>query len=176
MFPTFTGSSRKTRNVNLSGQKAINPFTSTSWSPSSAAGASKTVAHAQAERQQRQQERERLRAARHIQKVWRGHRARRTLRAERRRVIDQLYEGHGAVDIAQRTVQAIPLILSVYQPSNLDDNRRLSLLAQDLLQTRFAAFSSGAVALPRMGKLAAIVISALERYGALLSRAALPKC
>ncbi|GAB1315989.1 ubiquitin-protein ligase (E3) [Madurella fahalii] len=163
MFPTFTGSSRKTRNVNLSGQKATNPFTSTSWAPSSAVGASKTVAHAQAERQQRQQERERLKAARHIQKSWRGHRVRRTLRAERRRIVDRLYEGQVFVDVVQRTVEAIPLVLSVYQASNPDDNRRLSLLAHDLLKTRFTAFVSGAIEAPRLNKLAGVVVAALER-------------
>ncbi|KXX75514.1 putative E3 ubiquitin-protein ligase HUL5 [Madurella mycetomatis] len=163
MFPTFTGSSRKARNVNLSGQKAINPFTSTSWAPHSAAGASKTVANAQAERQQRQQERDRQKAARRIQKSWRGHRVRRALRAERRRIIDRLYEEQVSMDVAQRTVEAIPLVLSVYQASHPDDIQRLSLLARDLLQTRFAAFVSGAIEAPRLSKLASIVVASLGR-------------
>ncbi|KAG7286570.1 hypothetical protein NEMBOFW57_008881 [Staphylotrichum longicolle] len=166
MFPTFTGSSRKTRNVNLSGQKAINPFTSTSWAPSAAAGASKTVAHAQAERAQRQQERDRLKAAQRIQRTWRGHRSRRNLRTSRRHVIDQLLgEGEGSpLDAERRTVEATPLVLSVYQASNLGDQHRLCLLARGLLQTKFACFESGAVALPRLGKLARIVVAALDRF------------
>src|SRR5690242_15786045 len=117
MFPTFTGSSRKGRNVNLSGQKTTNPFTSTSWTPSAAAGASKTVAHAQAERLQRQQERERLKAAQRIQRTWRGHRSRRNLRAERREAVDLLYMHRldTPADMERRTVEATPLLLSHYQ-------------------------------------------------------------
>ncbi|KAL2019897.1 hypothetical protein VTK56DRAFT_9072 [Thermocarpiscus australiensis] len=163
MFPTFTGSSRKTRNVNLSGQKTINPFTSTSWTPSSAVGASKTVAHAQAERQQRQQERERLKAAQRIQRVWRGYRIRRSLRDSRRQIIDRLYSGKGQADAERRTREATPLVLSVYQVTSPDDTRRLRLLAQDLLQTGFAAFTRGPIEPPRLARLARIVVAALER-------------
>jgi ubiquitin-protein ligase E3 C len=163
MFPTFTGSSRKARNVNLSGQKAINPFTSTSWAPSAAAGASKTVAHAQAERAQRQQERDRLKAAQRIQRTWRGHRSRRNLRASRRHIIDQIFGEGAPVDVERRTVEATPLVLGVYQASNPEDQHRLCLLARDLLQTKFACFESGAIALPRLEKLARIVVAALDR-------------
>ncbi|KAK4100512.1 hypothetical protein N658DRAFT_507793 [Parathielavia hyrcaniae] len=164
MFPTFTGSSRKGRHVNLSGQKAINPFTSTSWAPSTAAGASKTVAHAQAERLQRQQERERLRAAQRIQRTWRAHRSRRNLRAERRQAVDLLYTHRpgDTIDVERRTIEATPLILSCYQVSHFEDQQRLCLLARDLLQTRFACFASGAVELPRLGKLGRIVVASLE--------------
>ncbi|KAK4158330.1 hypothetical protein C8A00DRAFT_28608 [Chaetomidium leptoderma] len=163
MFPTFTGSSRKGRNVNLSGQKAINPFTSTSWAPSAAAGASKTVAHAQAERAQRQHERDRLKAAQRIQKTWRGHRSRRTLRTSRRQAVDLLYLGEGPVDVKRRTVEAIPLVLSLYQVSSQEDQERLCLLARDLLQTKFACFEVGAVEHPRLAKLARLVVAALDR-------------
>ncbi|KAH6842802.1 hypothetical protein B0I37DRAFT_204008 [Chaetomium sp. MPI-CAGE-AT-0009] len=163
MFPTFTGSSRKGRNVNLSGQKAINPFTSTSWAPSAAVGASKTVAHAQAERLQRQQERDRLKAAQRIQRTWRGHRSRRDLRASRRQAVDLLYREQRQVDVERRTTEATPLILSAYQGSNPEDQQRLCLLARDLLHTKFACFAPGALGLPRLGKLTRIVVSALDR-------------
>lgn len=163
MFPTFTGSSRKTRNVNLSGQKAINPFTSTSWAPSTAIGASKTVAQAQAERQHRQQERERLKAAQRIQRVWRGHRVRRTLRESRRQAVDRLYDGAAPVDVVGRTVEATPLVLSLFQASSPDDHRRVGLLAGDLVETRFAAFESGTLEPTRLSKLADVLVAALER-------------
>ncbi|KAK4126884.1 hypothetical protein N657DRAFT_564681 [Parathielavia appendiculata] len=164
MFPTFTGSSRKGRNVNLSGQRAINPFTSTSWAPSTAAGASKTVAHAQAERLQRQQERERLKAAQRIQRTWRAYRSRRILRAERRQAVDLMYAHRPEVpvDVERRTIEAIPLVLSFYQVSHAEDHQRLCLVARDLLQTKFSCFASGAVELPRLGKLARIVVASLE--------------
>ncbi|KAK3945634.1 hypothetical protein QBC46DRAFT_302822 [Diplogelasinospora grovesii] len=163
MFPTFTGSSRKARNVNLSGQKTTNPFTSTSWAPSSASGASKTVASAQAERQQRQQERDRLRAALRIQKSWRGHRVRRNLRTERRELLDQLYGARSTTAPDQRALQAVPLVLAVFQASRPEDHQRLGLVAQDLLQTRFSAFHSGQLHATRLNTLIRAVITALER-------------
>jgi ubiquitin-protein ligase E3 C len=163
MFPTFTGSSRKSRNVNLSGQKGVNPFTSTSWAPGAAVGASKTVAHAQAERFQRQQERKRLNAAQCIQRSWRGHRARRILRGSRRQTIDQLYNSVGPVDVKKRTVEAVPLVLSVYQVSDADDRQRLCLLVHDLLETNFACFASGDIEAPRLEKLARIIVATLGR-------------
>jgi ubiquitin-protein ligase E3 C len=104
-----------------------------------------------------------LKAAQRIQRLWRGHRIRRVLRAERRQAFDRLYSEKGPVDAAQRTVEGTPLVLSVYQASSPDDNRRLVLLLTDLLQTRFSAFASGAIPLPRLTKLAGIVVAALER-------------
>ncbi|KAL1841883.1 hypothetical protein VTJ49DRAFT_6482 [Mycothermus thermophilus] len=165
MFPTFTGSARRPRNVNMSGQKSFNPFTGSSWSPGAPAlGATKTVAQAQAERAQRQQERERLKAARRIQRTWRGHRVRRELRAFRRQALDRLYSDAALVDLGSRTAEATPLLLSVYQAADVQDQRRLCLLASDLLASKFACFTSGAVELPRLSRLAQIVVSSLGRY------------
>ncbi|KAL8698972.1 MAG: hypothetical protein Q9201_006271 [Fulgogasparrea decipioides] len=82
MFPSFTGSARRPRQVNLSGRSS-NPFAATAASrPSpSAQTAQNTVAHAQAERALRQQERLRLPAATTIQRSWRGHRSRKEARS-----------------------------------------------------------------------------------------------
>ncbi|KAK3503989.1 hypothetical protein B0T13DRAFT_392639 [Neurospora crassa] len=162
MFPTFTGSSRKGRNVNLSGQRTSNPFTSTSWGAGSATGASKTVAHAQAERQQRQQERDRLRAAQRIQRTWRGHRVRRTLRDEQRQAIDRLYEAQ-PVDAGQRSAQALPLVFAAFQAFNVQDRYRLALVTEDLLQTNFSAFSLVFLGWDKLGKLRRILLAALTR-------------
>ena len=78
MFPSFTGSTRPKRQVNLSGRNN-NPFAAlpgsrTSSSPQTAQNA---LAQAQHERLLRQQERERPPAATKIQKTWRGHKGRR---------------------------------------------------------------------------------------------------
>ncbi|KAL2266072.1 hypothetical protein VTJ83DRAFT_5424 [Remersonia thermophila] len=163
MFPTFTGSARRPRNVNMSGQKSFNPFTGSSWSPgASALGATKTVAQAQAERAQRQQERERLKAAQRIQRTWRGHRARRELRASRRQALDRLYADAALVDLEGRTAKATPLLLGVYQATNAQDQHRLCWLASDLLASKFACVASGAIELPRLQRLAQIVVSSLE--------------
>lgn len=77
MFPSFTGSTRPKRQVNLSGRNN-NPFAAlpgsrTSSSPQTAQNA---LAQAQHERLLRQQERERPPAATKIQKTWRGHKDR----------------------------------------------------------------------------------------------------
>jgi ubiquitin-protein ligase E3 C len=85
------------------------------------------------------------------------------LRASRRNTVDFLYSGEGQADAEQRTVEAIPLVLSLYQITNPGDQQRLCLLARDLLQTKFACFASGAIELPRLEKLARIVVFALDR-------------
>ncbi|KAL8674393.1 MAG: hypothetical protein Q9168_001185 [Polycauliona sp. 1 TL-2023] len=77
MYPSFTGSARRPRQVNLSGRN-INPFAATAaakQSPSTQT-TQHTVAHAQAERMQRYQDRLRPPAARTIQTSWRGYRSR----------------------------------------------------------------------------------------------------
>lgn len=165
MFASFTGNSRKPRNVNLSGQQAINPFTNPSWSSSSPTGASKTIAHAQAEREQRKRERDRIQATLRIQRSWRGHRVRRGLRASRRQLLDELYSETGAGDEVERSARALPLILAVYQAAVPEDSERLRRVAQDLVQTRFGAFTSGAVPKPRLNRLARVFLVALDRLG-----------
>lgn len=163
MFPNFTGSSRK-RNVNLGGHKSNNPFTGTGRLSGSASGASKTVANAQVERQLRQQERDRLKATQRLQRVWRGHRVRRQVRTARRQQLDQLYSSHTPEDALSRSIQALPLVLAAYQPLVVDDQRRLRWVAQDLAETDFGAFASGAIPSVRLHKLARLLIAALERY------------
>lgn len=77
MFPSFTGSTRPKRQVNLSGRNN-NPFTALpgSRTSSSPQTAQNTLAQAQHERLLRQQERERPPAATKIQKTWRGYKGR----------------------------------------------------------------------------------------------------
>jgi ubiquitin-protein ligase E3 C len=166
MFPSFTGSSRKTRNVNLSGQRAENPFTSTGWSSGSPVGASRTVAQAQASRHQRHQEREKIKAVQRLQRAWRGHRVRRQLQDLRRQLLDQLYSGQeqGQDDVVGRLTQALPLVLVVYRASNVQDQQRLALVVQDLVQTNFCAFSSDDISRFRMRRLVRITVATLEMY------------
>lgn len=77
MKPSFTGSARPRRQVNLSGRNN-NPFAThpTSHQTSSPPNTHNALANAQQERLQRQRERERPPAAVKIQRVWRGHRGR----------------------------------------------------------------------------------------------------
>ncbi|KAI1118633.1 hypothetical protein F5Y14DRAFT_399228 [Nemania sp. NC0429] len=133
MFHSFTGSSRRPRNVDLSGQRKTNPWANASWTPTQS-GASKTVAQAQAERERRHREREELAATKRLQKVWRGHRDRRQLRDRRRQEYDALYR-HPILsqNVRQRIVQAFPLLLAVLVPARSDDQQRLDLFISDLL-------------------------------------------
>lgn len=91
MFPSFTGSARPRRQVNLSGRNA-NPF-------AIVPGARQThplqlsqnaLAQAQQERLLRQQERERPPAATKIQRTWRGHKDREEARSGWRREWDDV--------------------------------------------------------------------------------------
>ncbi|KAI1175220.1 hypothetical protein F4777DRAFT_340623 [Nemania sp. FL0916] len=133
MFPTFTGSSRRPRNVDLSGQRNTNPWANASWTPTQS-GASKTVAQAQVERERRHREREELAATKRLQKVWRGHRQRRELRDLRRQEFDSLYQPPGFTQNARQRIQhAFPLLLAVLVPVRPDDQRRLDLFISDLL-------------------------------------------
>ncbi|KAF7719935.1 Uncharacterized protein PECH_005792 [Penicillium ucsense] len=80
MFQSFTGSSRRPRQVNLSG-RSNNPFaafpgSSTNRNSPHAGSPQSAVAIAQQERIQRQRERERRDALRIIQRCWRGYRSR----------------------------------------------------------------------------------------------------
>jgi ubiquitin-protein ligase E3 C len=80
MFTTFSGSTRRPRNVNLGGRKT-NPFGNASTG--SGAGSQAALDRAQQDRAQRQRERDTLNAAKRIQRVWRGH-------ASRQQVADEL--------------------------------------------------------------------------------------
>ncbi|KAI0453759.1 hypothetical protein F5B21DRAFT_273003 [Xylaria acuta] len=166
MFPTFSGSSRRPRHVDLSGQRNTNPWASSSWAPAQS-GASKTVAQAQAERERRHREREELAATKRLQKVWRGHRDRRQLRDLRRHEYDALYR-HPLVpqSARQRINQAFPLLLAILVPSRSDDQRRLDLFISDLLGLSPSPSSSidftlfGPVAWDRLARL---LVKALEK-------------
>ncbi|QVM05789.1 hypothetical protein D8B26_000498 [Coccidioides posadasii str. Silveira] len=84
MFQSFTGNSRRPRQVNLSSRSSVNPFAAHSPSkrhPPSAHGSQATLAIAQQERLRRQLDRERLNSSRTIQRTWRGYIARKTTRA-----------------------------------------------------------------------------------------------
>lgn len=164
MFPTFSGNSRKPRNVNLSGQKNINPFAASPWAAGSSSGPSKTIADAQAERRQRQQERDRKHAAGQIQKAWRGHRARRTLGESRRQEFGRLYSSDLGLDPQERLLRGIPLLLAAFEASRPDDLDMLDLVVHGLLESSFAPFSSGQIHPTRLNKLSRILLTALDRY------------
>lgn len=130
MFSTFTGSSKRPRNVNLSGQVS-NPFSNTSWSPSVVSNATKTVSDAQADRERRQAERQRLKAAAKIQKTWRGYRTRSSLKELQRAEFDDIYKSSTESSATGRVALAFKPILSFFTARRADDLRRLSHFIRD---------------------------------------------
>jgi ubiquitin-protein ligase E3 C len=100
MFQSFTGSSRRPRQVNLSGRN-INPFAASNSGRQTphGNGPQNALAVAQQERLLRQQERARLSAARVLQKTWRGHLCRRATRETWRREWDMVEQGRTGVTL-----------------------------------------------------------------------------
>ncbi|KAI0176520.1 hypothetical protein GGR52DRAFT_365485 [Hypoxylon sp. FL1284] len=162
MYPTFTGSSRRPRNVNLSGQRNTNPWATSSWTPSTS-GASKTVAQAQAEREKRQREREELNAAKRLQRVWRGHRGRQSFRQACRKRYDALYGQPIDHDSSRRVTVALPLLLFFFDPVQADDQRRLELFLRDLASLKSAPSNFELFSSNSWDQFAQLLVSALER-------------
>ncbi|KAI9741146.1 MAG: hypothetical protein M1834_002859 [Cirrosporium novae-zelandiae] len=122
MFQSFTGSSRRPRQVNLSGRKP-NPFAA---SPSSKT----TLAQAQQERLHRQQERERLNSTKQLQRVWRGSQCRGQVREEWRRKWDKQEETRSgneprSYQTREDCEASLRLLLLFFKKQSPDDLRRL---------------------------------------------------
>ncbi|KAI1848922.1 hypothetical protein JX266_005350 [Neoarthrinium moseri] len=162
MFHTFSGNSRRPRNVNLSGQKSTNPWANSGWTPAPS-GASQTVANAQAEREKRQKERDELAAAKNLQRVWRGHTSRHSTRSRHRKDWDELYSTEG--DASKRVLGALPLILALFDAKDPGDQCRLAQFIKDLDST-----GPWDLEARHWGKLASILVAALERRPANSSR------
>lgn len=136
MFQTFSGSSRRPRQVNLSGQN-LNPFAAGSWTPA-ASGAQKTIENAQQERLRRQQERERLNAAKRLQRTWRGHKVRRELANSRRQLWDESMRlGGGSIASFAAHLQ---LFVAFFSPRRPDDRDRLGSLSTGISNGGIKAF------------------------------------
>ena len=156
MFPSFTGSARRRRQVNLSGRNN-NPFAAQAGG--SRTSASSQISHnalvqAQQERALRQQERERPPAATKIQKTWRGHKERKVIRNKWRQEWDEKEEWHpssGSKDQRQNFAQvttfsaafsseveclsSLRLLVQFASPSEQDDILRLCYFSSRYLRS-----------------------------------------
>ncbi|TAQ89606.1 hypothetical protein B7494_g2098 [Chlorociboria aeruginascens] len=159
MFQTFSGSSRRPRQVNLSGQNT-NPFAASSWTPA-VSGTQKTVAHAQQERQQRQQERERLSAAKRIQRTWRGHKVRSDLADSRRKVWDSENVRDGNPKSVSKLVGQLQLFLAFFNARRRDDLERLLTLCQCISIVGYGPFLNLLEIQPCLPRLAKVTLDAL---------------
>ncbi|MCJ1381782.1 hypothetical protein MMC17_004893 [Xylographa soralifera] len=134
MFQSFTGNSRRPRQVNLSGRNN-NPFAAVSSSkpPTTPQNSQDAIAHAQQERKARQQERERLQAAKTLQRTWRGHATRKEIKDRYR----QEWDYREGITVPESTVRTdcyesesealtqLNLLLRFASPFNSLDIRRL---------------------------------------------------
>lgn len=163
MFQTFSGNSRRTRQVNLSGQN-LNPFAATSWTPT-ASGTQKAVENAHQERQQRQQDRERLHASRRIQRAWRGHMVRKQLADSRRRLWDEKDALQGTAPGSDSMLaDQLWLLVTFFSPRRSDDLDRLINLSQRISHIGYQAFFARPDTKLRLLRLAHITLSALQAY------------
>lgn len=163
MLRSFTGNSRRPRQVNLSGQEP-NPFAAWGISPT-ASGIQKTVAVAQAERQHRQHERERLNATKRIQRTWRGHRSRRDLANMRRQEWDDLEKSSDEHDscISFKVNQQLRLLLAFFNADNPGDIGRLSSFGERLLKASQEGYLSEHDIRPQLFRLANVILASLSR-------------
>jgi ubiquitin-protein ligase E3 C len=128
MHTSFTGSTKKARQVNLQGRVNVN-----GWSK--AAGPASTVAQAQAEREKRALDRRRLNAAKNIQRVWRGHRSRREKQVEWRDQYDAheqqvLSSGQTLARSPEDLAGQLRLLLRFFNLKSSSDHQRLLLHAE----------------------------------------------
>ena len=141
MYPSFTGSARPKRQVNLSGRNS-NPFAAHSGPRTSSAPQStqNALAQAQQERLLRQQERERPPAAATIQRRWRGHRARKQVAQDLRQEWDareQRNQTWGAVErypSEEECFGQLQLLNQFAAPSSKTDVQRLHHFSQRYLK------------------------------------------
>ncbi|RDW94416.1 hypothetical protein BP5796_00179 [Coleophoma crateriformis] len=158
MFQTFSGSSRRPRQVNLSGQNQ-NPFAAGSWAPT-ASGTQKTVENAQQERLRRQRERERLNAAKRLQRTWRGHKVRRELANSRRRLWDESVGSSGG-SIASFAAH-LQLFVAFFSPRRSDDRDRLESLSSGMANGGIKTFVGLPNVQPQLLRLAKQIVGTLQ--------------
>jgi len=176
MLPTFSGNSRRPRNVNLSGQRPSNPWGSSAWGASSSAssGASQTVAHAQAEREKRQKDREELVAAKRLQRTWRGHATRQQVREHHRETFDAELRDSKDSDHDRHMAKALILLLACFNPRRDDDQKRLDSFVQRLCFVKIQDPRLDSLNQHALNKLATVIVVALERRTLATAQALLP--
>ncbi len=147
MFTTFTGNTRRPRQVNLGGKKT------------SAFG----IDRAQQDRAQRQRERDTLNAARRIQRVWRGHATRQTIAEELRREWD-VVEGtaSGSYSSEGESLSQLQRLLGFASWRKDDDVKRLQHYASRQRETvgalRFASSGPWPSAYERLEKMLLLIL------------------
>ncbi|KAL1391296.1 hypothetical protein HDK64DRAFT_89068 [Phyllosticta capitalensis] len=159
MFQTFTGSSRRPRQVNLSGRTA-NPFAAVGAGPG--AGSQSAVASAQQERAQRQREREKLQSAKTIQRSWRGHKVRRRVYAQLRQDWDATEASGDESEPYATEAEAFSQLQRLLLFVNLNDETDLVRLRRYCKRQMGNAFSGGSWPIAYM-RLQKTILDSVER-------------
>jgi ubiquitin-protein ligase E3 C len=164
MYQSFTGQSRRPRQVNLSGRPS-NPFAAASAN----AGPQSTIASAQHERLQRQLQREKIQASSRIQRVWRGHRARRRAFQSWREIWDVAEEqprSDGVYASAEESLSQLNRLLLFYSPKKEpSDVKRLGWYGMKQMSTSEKVPCEGGKWLQAYAKLRQACLVALKTKG-----------
>ena len=129
MFQSFTGTSRRPRQVNLSGRNP-NPFAN----QGNNTGLNAALANAQQDRIQRQRERDRLNAAKTLQRTWRGHNSRNNVKGVWRAKWDSHEQIHAGkrtdkssipYGSAEENLMQFRLLAHFFNPRDTVDGQRL---------------------------------------------------
>ncbi|KAF3482961.1 IQ and HECT domain-containing protein [Arthroderma uncinatum] len=148
MFPAFTGSTRRPRQVNLS-TRSTNLFSGASPKRQhpSGHGSQATLAIAQHERAQRQLERDRLNSSQTIQRTWRGYRSRKITWSIWREEWDEHERARGigyrpaaeiqgtAYSSSLECAKQLRLLLQFIQTTSQEDAARLGYFSKCLQRT-----------------------------------------
>ncbi|KAF1952578.1 hypothetical protein CC80DRAFT_479407 [Byssothecium circinans] len=135
MFTSFSGSTRRPRQVNLGGRKS-HAFGSTG----SGAGSQAALDRAQQDRAQRQRERDTLKAAKTIQRIWRGHASRLSLANRLRQEWDAV-EGEASSQAESpygseaEAYSQLQRLIRFSNTRNQDDARRIRHFGSRQMQT-----------------------------------------
>lgn len=165
MHQSFTGSSRRPRQVNLSGRSS-NPFAKSNGTTGGASGAQQAIASAQQDRLNRQLQRERLQASSRIQKVWRGHRTRRRTFRLWRETWDKAEERGGTYQSAEDSLRQLRRMMLFFSPRNeYSDIQRLCWYGTKHITTTETVQCSGADWSVAYSKLSRACLAALKVRG-----------
>jgi ubiquitin-protein ligase E3 C len=78
-------------------------------------------------------------------------------------VFDDLFSPDSMLDVDEKLVGGLPLVLATFQASRPDDCRRLDLVAQGLVRSGIPTLREGPLPSVRLQRLSKILVAALER-------------
>jgi ubiquitin-protein ligase E3 C len=177
MRHSFLGTSKRPRQVNLSGRTTTNPFAVAATSRhTSSIPSDQTLALAHEERLKRQKDREKSNAARIIQRSWRGYSARHKVKETYREIWDHSSDRNNTWspgswnDAAQARPYASSeeflddarLLIHFFDQKNEEDIRRLLWLAKRAINSSSFQYDTSSSTLYIVSKLFDAILTALK--------------